>query len=216
MRFIKVLSLFWLQNRLSRCQSCVRNSIKDIEPFIRLFLTIFVATTCCALYYRSSRTVLASKQIDRKTLLTAVFAAIMILWMILVFPHVFYVTFIAKHEFEPFFIGLAFYGASKQMQHFANSAYFLVGPGADYAANIQSSFENEAKHIIVDLVLRVLRMSFGILNTVLVLILLKPFHEPILKFLHKMRKTLKNIYCFFVKIFANAETTRKTADTAEN
>ena len=81
---------------------------------------------------------------------------------------------------------------------------------------MENGFKKKAKLIMVDLILRALRNSFGILNTVRVLILLKPFHEPIVKLLQKVQKTLKSIHCFFVKIFATAEITREATDPAES
>ena len=191
-----------------RCTSCVRYFIKVAEPFLRVFLTIFVAVSCSVLYYKSSKTILASKHIDRKFLLTAIFAAILILWMILVWPHVFYATFAVNNEFVTFPEALNLYALNKETESFFIRYRDFINQYLQDVSYLRSTAMRDNQTVLVDLILRVLRMSFGILNTLLVLIMLKPFHAPILSILRKIRSSLKSIYCFFVRIFAIAEVRR--------
>ena len=55
------------------------------------------------------------------------------------------------------------------------------------------------KETLSDNGLRALRMSFGFWNTIVVLILMKPFHEPILKLKNHMIKAAKNIAALFAR-----------------
>ena len=83
----------------------------------------------------------------------------------------------------------------------------------DFAEYMNLSREKHT--LLVDTTLRALRTSFGLFNTVLVLILLKPFHEPILKTLVRVREKMQNIRVWTMKITSSAKAPQTVNIAAE-
>ena len=86
------MDLFFQHGQLD-CQNCVRFKLRHHERYIRAAINGTVFTLCSGLYICCGLTLRRSKQITRSALLTLCFAATLLLWVILVWPHVTFADF---------------------------------------------------------------------------------------------------------------------------
>ena len=115
-------------------------------------------------------------------LLTKAFACILLLWMVLVLPHVCFIDFKQKGNFAN--IGHLFKNSNK-VSYFTNQ--YMEFFQQDDPHGIQDS-KSRIRLIIFDAILRIMRFSYGFVNTLIVMVLTKPFHKPLQKITKNMRK----------------------------
>ncbi|XP_075256573.1 uncharacterized protein LOC142349046 [Convolutriloba macropyga] len=164
------------------CDSCLRFQMRNVEPYVRLALNIIMATACSLLYYKCVKTLQLSATITRSGVLTAAFAAILVCWVLMVTPHVIFTDFKLRGK-RAFFDNFLHEYNTRQLNQFIWATY----QGINFAALGMEDFGSDTvvlqkRLMLIETGLRGWRFSYGFVNTILVLILIKPFHEPIKNF----------------------------------
>ena len=163
--------------------TCLRYKYAKIERFTRLGLNITVAALSSISYLMCAITLSKSNRIRRKRLLTLAFAAIMLCWILMVWPHILYFDFYMKGKPIYYEISVRWHNAQSKLPKFN----FFV----DYwLETVSEKTKRNMYEMAVDTALRGWRFSYGFMNTVLVLVLIRPFQEPLRKLLKWFRKKI--------------------------
>ncbi|XP_075247509.1 uncharacterized protein LOC142340698 [Convolutriloba macropyga] len=171
------------------CADCIRYTVMtNMEPYLRLILNIYTVSVSGILYYECGKVLLVSKTITRKGLLTKAFAAILVLWVLLVLPHVCFMDFKRKGSFSS--MGKTFLTAAKARLLGLEETKPIVEkyPFLQY---LHDDGSTQHRLSIIDVSLRGLRFSYGFVNTLIIMVLTKPFHAPLIAVKDKMKKFFK-------------------------
>ena len=137
------------------------------------------------LYWRTSKTLKTVRSVDRSNLITKTFIALWIFWVITSVP---YGIFIAIDAFwlgrsDNDLIDTSFYGvmSTTSLDHIVEDIVSITSKGSYSLAMIRRLW-------FVEVGLRTLKISYGFINSLLLIILLKPFHQPIVKVCKKFTR----------------------------
>ncbi len=129
-----------------------------------LFLMLPVAFVSGILYLQVIRALKKGKVTARKITLTRAFCALWICWIMCVFPY---------EVLDIYFLSIDRMGYG----------YYIAKPSEiSFAVSIFARFQSdsaEARMLIIESVLQTLRHSYSFLNSVLLLVLVRPFSEPL-------------------------------------
>ncbi|XP_075253379.1 uncharacterized protein LOC142345283 [Convolutriloba macropyga] len=161
------------------CFSCFRQHLFAIEIYGRIPLVHFPTIAISALLYlRCVKKLKASKQIQRKGLLIRVFILLLVSWTLLVTPHVVLQDLILEGKWFSF-------GTLMNHQYYDtfyenNWEHMQRHHSAEYWSSQREKHNLLVAYSVAEPILRILKMSFGFVNSILLIILIKPFHEPLI------------------------------------
>ena len=131
------------------------------------------------------------KQMDRKEVLSKTFAILWISWVLLVTPDVLKEALTGSTSDDRLNIGAAY---TSSIQQFMDE--FLLKKekieGLDYEWN-SISLTHATVMLALKASLRTVKISFGFVNSIILIILMKPFHEPIIKLIQRLTRIAKKI-----------------------
>ena len=148
---------------------CSRSIDRRKDVAVRQSFFLVAAVISAILYAFVIRTLLATRQNPRKVALVKAFVALYLLWL---------VCFIPYDVLEVYYLNSNL--INNLFKDFAPVAFKEnIGETISMPNVHNVLFSGEAKQfIIVEAVLGNLRVSFGLLNSILLFVLLKPFREP--------------------------------------
>ena len=124
-----------------------------------------------------------STRIGRKRLLTLAFAAIMLCWILMVWPHILYFDFYMK--------GKPIYYENSIRWHIIQAKLPNFNYFEEYwLETVREETKRNMNQMAVDTALRGCRFSYGFTNTLLVLVLIRPFQEPLKQLMNWFRKKI--------------------------
>ena len=165
-------------------------------PALQLIIQLVVAILTGYMYYRTISTLKQMHQCERKKLIVRSFALLWLAWAITSFPHAIFDAVFGRYVFKDFMgrtvdlntNGLIKYSSIANMYKIIYAA-LRKGVPLD---NLKQ-FEFAKTLLIIDKCLRYLKMSYGFVNSILLIVLVKPLHEPLLKFLKKFSESMKKL-----------------------
>ncbi|XP_075261660.1 uncharacterized protein LOC142353313 [Convolutriloba macropyga] len=169
------------------CYHCYRRESHWIEHWGRFpavhLPTIFISI---CLYYKCIVVLKGSLTISRKDLLTRTFVALLVSWTVLVTPHVLFQDYVSKGRM---------YSLGTLMQSHQDTFIFtdIFGYG-ETGQHFNEAVEKKitvARHTRIEAPLRCLKMSFAFINSILLIILMRPFHQPLINFKNYLLKKNK-------------------------
>ena len=126
---------------------------------------------------------------DRKVTLTRAFFIVWAYWVMSSLPHAIYEMFVNLQGYKAILSTVHFdlnYGGIYS-NCFGSYGYEYNVYKFDYIGTDDFKAQKYYHEFIVEAVLRALKLSYGFVNSLVVIILVKPFHEPVLKVLRKCR-----------------------------
>ncbi|XP_075261052.1 uncharacterized protein LOC142352804 isoform X2 [Convolutriloba macropyga] len=164
------------------CMDCYRDRIQTWEYYGRTpGVHVPTIIVCFLLYLKCIQTLRASKQIARKDLLIRAFVALLITWTVMVTPHTVFVDFVNKGQTFGFsrVLWIQMNDVSIEM-----SGAVVDDIDSDPGKRLR---QIESRNYTIEAILRLFKMSFGFVNSILLIILIKPFHKPLLDKLNTVR-----------------------------
>ena len=131
------------------------------------------------------------KQLDRKELLSKTFAILWISWVLLVTPDILKEAITGSTSDERLNIGAAYTGSFQQFmdEFFIKKEQFEA---LDYEWN-SISLTHATMILAIKASLRTVKISFGFVNSIILIVLMKPFHEPIIRLIQRLSNIAKTV-----------------------
>ena len=149
------------------------------------------------LYWKTWSGLRQMKQMDRKELLSKAFGILWIAWVVMVKPYVVKQAIAGSPRDGPSVFSTNWeFGQTASMQQMIDKVFVdNIRFEEDYKVEVTwvKSTAYLASVFALDVSLRTLKISFGFVNSVILIILIKPFHEPILRAIGKLSEKLKTI-----------------------
>ncbi|XP_063722163.1 uncharacterized protein LOC134848579 [Symsagittifera roscoffensis] len=143
------------------------------------------------LYWRTWHCLRGMKQLDRKELLSKTFAILWISWVLLVTPDILKEAITGSTSDERLNIGAAYTGSFQQFmdEFFIKKEQFEA---LDYEWN-SISLTHATMILAIKASLRTVKISFGFVNSIILIVLMKPFHEPIIRLIQRLSNIAKTV-----------------------
>ncbi|XP_075240224.1 uncharacterized protein LOC142335298 [Convolutriloba macropyga] len=172
------------------CWDCFRQESLPIENFGRIPFVHFPAVLTSTLaYYRCIAHLKNSKQITRKNLLTRAFCILLISWFVMVTPHAVFQDYFLKGRL--FSIG-TFMHAHYETMYVERQIKNSTNPRAReyFVTDVLRLYRRNAILWRIEAPLRCLKLSFGFVNSVLLIVMIKPFQDPIIATFQQFKRSM--------------------------
>ena len=167
-----------------QCSFCfIPDIVYNVIARSVLQFSAILVTGC--LYFNVIKTLRKVKSVDRSNLITKTFICLWLLWIMTSLP---YILFLATKA-------LGFWTTDDMIE----SSFYGVMLSLSVGDNLSgyNIFDNYNEELIpltgikrlwfVEIGFRTLKISYGFINSLLLIVLLKPFHEPIVKILKRFK-----------------------------
>ena len=131
------------------------------------------------------------KQLDRKELLSKTFVLLWLSWVLLVAPDILKEALTGSTSDERLNIGAAY---TSSFQQFMDDFFIKKEQmeALDYEWN-SISLTHATVILAIKASLRTVKISFGFVNSIILIVLMKPFHEPIIMFIQRLSNITKEV-----------------------
>ncbi|XP_075256356.1 uncharacterized protein LOC142348752 [Convolutriloba macropyga] len=171
------------------CIECYRERIQPWEYLGRIpGVHIPTIIACSFLYYKCIQQLRSSKQIARKDLLITAFIALLVAWVVMVTPHTAFVDYVNKGQ--TFGFSIVLWSEVHEVEYNLIEAGILTHALYEDVESRQSRLTQQRNYTI-EAILRLFKMSFGFVNSILLVILIKPFNRPLLEKLKTVKSRLR-------------------------
>ena len=163
------------------CEDCLWTSLKGME--LSLEWVVFSLTASCSgiLYMLVIRQLKNSRVSSQNRRLTIAFAALWVSWIICVAPLLIWEPYLIRFRERKGFIP-----KSCPKPQWSDPADFVLFFSSFPGLWAQKSIKFKTG---VDSSLRALKHAYGFINSIMLIVLLRPFHEPIRKLFNRCKRT---------------------------